>query len=525
MSIQTMPKIAKNKAIAKSSKEEQVAKLTLLQKELKVSNYLHCNYDFSYNEVNRQFLFRQKKTKKWLPLQKADLRAFQILAKKLPGIALKLSVADLETMLLARGKFSVYNPFKSYFKGLRELNLNPSDAIDNLADYVVLRNEAEDRLFFKTQLKKYMIRTIRCVFHDYYFNKTCLIFSSPSESIGKSYFLRKFCPQKLRNRYYTQNFRINNHVDSLTQQSSNFLINLDEIEKMTAKKNAEDIKALISTDSISVRLTHEKDDSHLLKRCSFAGTCNSSSFLRGDIGYSRWLCFNIANTKHFGSVGSEKDKQTDILVDQAWLEAYSLFLKDPLCGELTSDDKREMKERTKLFTDVPLEEELIAKHWEPSNENEVGSAHLQLSEIVSFLLDEYPNFRFHQRAVSSALCRLAFVNKRKRLVGGGRIRGYWVRKPGTPEVSPGLGEKQPLPAELRIPDCFDHTYFTFRELAKLSLESLKCEVKVFMAFHKKHKKQRNEIASSFPLESTKHEQYGVLLCYYWNRKNGKSVSS
>jgi predicted P-loop ATPase len=154
---------------------------------------------------------------------------------------------------------------------------------------------------------------------------------------------------------------MNTDKDARIQLTRNFLINLDELSVL-ARKELNALKAYFSKTIINERLPYDRKNSNLRRTCSFIGSTNRASFLSDETGSVRWLCFEL-----LGKIDFRYSKEVDI--DKVWAQAYYLAYVDPnFDPELTYQDIIKNEERNKRYREPTLEEELLAKFYETSED-------------------------------------------------------------------------------------------------------------------------------------------------------------
>ncbi len=310
-----------------------------------MEEYLFEKYDIRYNEISQDFQISLKGSKVWEELQ-------------MNSILIELAKSNIEVtpnkleIFLKSYVVPHFNPIETYFKGLK--NWDGQDYISKLASYVTV----QDPDVFTYHFRKWLVRTIRCALEENYFNKQCLVLVHNQQNSGKSTWCRFLCPPPL-SKYIAED--ISNDKDARIQLTRNFIINLDELS-MLNKKDINSLKAYFSKTFINERLPYDRKNSTLSRTCSFIGSTNQANFLSDETGSVRWLCFKLLRKIDF-------NYSKDIDIDLVWSQAYHLAYVDPhFTPELTPKDIEENEERNREFRQLSIEEELITKYFEKSEE-------------------------------------------------------------------------------------------------------------------------------------------------------------
>jgi hypothetical protein len=371
--------------------------------------YLEAKYDITYNEISHDFQISFKGSKEW---QYLNLNSLII---ELAKAGIDIPNGKLETLLRSEW-IPKCNPIREYFEALPKWD--GEDHILNLASHVpTYETEA-----FNYHFKKWLVRTIKCALETNYFNKQAFVLSHQGQNSGKSTWCRFLCPPDLTE-YMAED--ISNDKDARIQLCRNFLYNLDELAVLS-KKDVNALKSFFSKTFINERLPYDRKNTILPRICSFVGSTNMSSFLNDETGSVRWLCFELKGKIDFGY-----SKQVDI--HRVWSQAYHLAYCDPTFEpELSITDIQENEERNKKYTKLTIEEELVSKYYEKSNDLEDFVTASDVLVKLSSL-----NLRLNQINLGRALSGFNFqrVKHPKRQVYGYLARPNFTDSPWELELS------------------------------------------------------------------------------------------
>lgn len=200
----------------------------------------------------------------------------------LQKVGIYCRVSDLRSVV--HSDFSPeYNPFQAYFENLPQWD-GKSDPIARLAAQV----ETSRPEYWVKCLKKWLVAVVACAINEQKANHTVLLLSG-AQGLGKTTWLRNLVPPQLKNYVYSGNLDPT-AKDSSLLLSDCFLIILDELSGQS-RMELNQLKALITKDSILERRPYARNAEPFVRRASFAATVNDSQILTDQTGSRRFLCF------------------------------------------------------------------------------------------------------------------------------------------------------------------------------------------------------------------------------------------
>ena len=311
----------------------------------KIQDYVLKKYDLRYNEISHDMQISLKEEKNW---EKFVPNSFLI---ELAQADIDVNPSKLEIFLNSH-LIPRFNPIRKYFEELPDWN--GEDHITNLACYLPLKEQA----LFEYHFKKWLARTVKCAMEESYFNKQCLVLVHAKQNSGKSTWCRFLCPPQLRS-YFAEDMTTDK--DARIQLARNFLINLDELSVL-AKREINALKAYFSKTMINERLPYDRRNTSLPRICSFIGSTNRATFLNDETGSVRWLCFELMEKINF-------NYDREVNIDEVWAQAYHLAYKaEDFDPELSLQDIAVNEERNKPYREPSMEEELLSKYFETSDD-------------------------------------------------------------------------------------------------------------------------------------------------------------
>lgn len=260
-----------------------------------------------------------------------------------------------------------YNPFCSYFKNLPAWD-GKTDHIGQLAS--TIDTTCPD--YWTKCLKKWLVSVVACAINERKANHTVLLLSGV-QGLGKTTWLRNLVPPVLRNYVYSGNLDPT-AKDSSLLMSDCFLIILDELSGQT-RVELNQLKALITKDSILERRPYARNAEAFVRRASFAATVNDSQILTDRTGSRRFLCFETLRIDYTSPVNH----------DAIYAQALALY-KDGFRYWFAEKDITEINNNNEPFQQTSPEAELLFTYFRIPVRFEVYIL-LSTSEIMSKILE------------------------------------------------------------------------------------------------------------------------------------------
>ncbi len=359
-----------------------------------VKEYLSQRYLFRKDIIGNCIEYTLKTDNVWKELNENDIII------ELAEIGLQIAESKLFA-LFGSSFVPDFNPIKSYFENLPKWN--GKNNIELLGNFITTTNQER----FINHFKKMFVRMIACSLGEN-FNKQAFILVGGQNS-GKSTFLRFLCPKSLQN-FIKENLEMENKEGRIAL-SQNFIINLDEIDKLS-KKDVGMVKQFISTERIKERMIYAKNDKTRLRIANFLGSTNKGEFLTDETGSVRFLCFEILKI-YFGY----KDA---IDMDLVYAEAYHLY-KSGFDYKLTVLELEESEKTNKVYAINTVEMELVNKHCQKVEGRNTLNFNTT-TDILVWLKNLYPAIPIYLAPLGKALTSLGF----ERISIAGGQKGYFI---------------------------------------------------------------------------------------------------
>lgn len=311
----------------------------------------------------------------------------------------KFSKSDFDVYLNSE-QIPYYNPYKDYFESLPEWD--GVDYIKKLSEYV--RVEESKGYYFFVQLKKWLVRAVKCALEPNYFNKQILVFVGAEQNTGKTTFCRWLCPPFLKD-YYTEETA--QGKDEYMQLASNFIVLYDELVKLN-KAGLEDIKAILSKNVIKYRPPYAKREQIFARTCSFIGNTNQTQFLTDETGSIRFLSFLLK--------GIDFNYSKDIDINKIYAQAYYLY-KYNNDYEMTKEERSALQDYNRQFFVATTEHDFILEHLHKPTKQDYSANSTTIvyqwsaGQILQFLQDCSTNIKLNAILLGKSLKFLGFEKR------------------------------------------------------------------------------------------------------------------
>jgi hypothetical protein len=372
----------------------------------KIEAYLTGKYDFQRDVITGDLQGRKRNFGDY------QFVRYENIWREVQRQGYKFKYEDI-VRLLNSDYVPLINPWEKYFASIVPIlddNNNEIDYIEYCASFVKCR-DASLQPYFNLMFKKMLVRTIRCALDDNYANRTVFVLVSNTQNNGKSTFIRWLNPFGLH-QYYAEN-SLEDNKDSRIRLGEVFIYNLEELATIS-KIEINKLKAIISQVGTRDRKPFGRQAENIVRRCSFWGSTNLSTFLTDD-NNTRWLCFDIKKIDF--TYMQKVDK------DQMWGQAYRLY-KSGYNSELSQDESESRDKQNTTFQIQTVEGDLLSKYFEPAKEGEYRAVFLTSTSIHErlLLLTKESRIKISSVWIGRSLSRLGYTRVRKN-----NIYGYWVR--------------------------------------------------------------------------------------------------
>lgn len=312
---------------------------------------------------------------------------------------IKFTKGDYELILNSK-MIKDYDPYKEYFESLPMWN--GEDKINELARYIKV--EDAENYKFNIQLKKWLVRVVKCALDNSYLNKQMLVFVGETQNTGKSTFCRWLCPTELKQYFSEESLR---GKDESIQLTSNLFILYDEMAKLNLS-GLEEVKETLAKLSVKFRPPYARTEQTFYRRCSFMGNTNQTQFLTDDGGSVRFLCFLLKEI--------DFDYSIKIDINDIWSQAFHLYKSGFNC-EMTREEIEAQQQYNRQFYVTSTEHDLILEYIRPATQEDINSSvtvvyQWQAGQILQFLQEMNPTINLKQVTLGKSLKFLKFERKK-----------------------------------------------------------------------------------------------------------------
>jgi hypothetical protein len=241
-------------------------------------------------------------------------------------------------------------------------------------------------------------------------NSVAPIIISQQQGWGKSTFCRMLMPEELQE-YYTDSFDIKQSAACEAKLMEYGLINLDEFDQISSRRNAQ-LKNLMQMTALRVRRVHQKVGRGRFRLASFIGTSNSRDLLSDKSGSRRFLCVELEHPI---------DCETPI----EYAQLYAQLKQEVLEGErywFDDEEEKVIQENNQVYYKTVTEEDLFKRTFRVSKSGVEGARFLNSDQIFKVLKELYPT---EMAGISSYKFANSLPNFATR-VHTSEKNGYWV---------------------------------------------------------------------------------------------------
>ncbi len=367
-----------------------------------IQKYLKTNYDIRFNLLTLTLEFKKTRDEFFKTL---DDRALNTIWINLQLDGVKCSDKILDKIMRSEYTKS-YHPLKNYFENLAPYDGN--DYIGILAKTIEITDLVADDLqlkeLWRTYLEKWLVASVaNCLGKGT--NHTCLILVGRQGS-GKTTWLNKLCPSGM------EDFAVCGHINpSMTDNrtinllAEKWLVNIDDQLENIFFKDFNSLKAIITAPNVTNRKAFARLTKTRARVCSFMGSVNNPQFLT-DTSNRRYLVFSTEqiNFKH------------TIDMHKVWAQALHLLNQ----GYAYWFSDREIVQLNKMnehFQTATIEQEWLAKIYEPCEPTSKNAMFLMSSEILSTLC-AFSGLKLNHKKLSQAFEKLGYGSPISKRIDG-----------------------------------------------------------------------------------------------------------
>lgn len=223
--------------------------------------------------------------------------------------------------LLVVGEARRFHPVRAYLAGLRWDGVARIDAVAGQ----VLRVQPADEPLARRMVRAFFVSAVARARRPGCQVDTCLVLYSREQGMFKSRFFRT-----LAEPWFSDTLLDPTNKDSLQQIAAAWIYELGEVDSITSRKHASDLKRFMTSSTDTFRPPYERTVRTVPRSGVLVGTTNKDRFLTDETGSRRFWIARVGGRIDIARVARERD--------QLWAEAVVAFER----GEswwLSSDDE------------------------------------------------------------------------------------------------------------------------------------------------------------------------------------------
>lgn len=376
-----------------------------------IERWLNQVYAFRYNVIKQkpEWKHKDKPEEQFLPIDKYKLLSIK---RDLDAAGYTISKDGLMDILCSSYNKAV-NPVKQYFDDLFPWD-EETDHIGDLCRTVKARNPEH----WHTYLKKWLVSVVANVFIDARCANHTMIVLTGAQGKFKTTWLENLTPKTLSNYLYTGKLNLESK-DSLTLIAEYLYINIDDQLKQLHKKDENELKNLITINSVKYRRPYDPIITEYPHLASFMGSVNGNEFLNDPTGSRRFLPFEVDD------IDIKAAQALDM--DLIYAQAYHLY-KTGFRYWFNDKEIEELNARNEDFAMITQEEQLLQYYFSnkkiPGNLPGIYEQPKMLPPAI--LLNELQlktKTFLSSKKLGEALTRLGYSKKQKR--EGDKVIWVW----------------------------------------------------------------------------------------------------
>jgi predicted P-loop ATPase len=329
---------------------------------MSTEEYLKGKYDFHFNQVTSRTFYKNKREKEFELLKNYK---FNSIKRELTNNSIKTNVSELRS-LLESDFVCKYNPFEDYFNNLPKWD--GKDHIQELCNTIKTTND-EDYFW---AFKKWLVAFVSCSINPEVTNQTIFILTG-GQGIGKTTWLKKIVPNKLKNYFFSGEVNPTNK-DTTLLMTEKILVNLDELASLN-KKQLESFKEMVTKSVITERRAYGHFSEDYIRRASFVGSSNHNEILLDETGNRRFLIFEANEINYLHNI------DMNLVYSQVM---HILNNTDFQCHFVREDIKRVEKNNEKYMQSCEVTDWITELFEKPSIKN-TDVTYMRATDIVNHI--------------------------------------------------------------------------------------------------------------------------------------------
>ena len=344
---------------------------------LAIELFLMTNYRFRRNTLNGKVEYTiLPQADAFRPLTQAALSSIVIRAKR-EQVLEKGSPKSEIAEYVASEEIPEYNPVQAFLR-----NLLRWDGQNHIARIFarIPGITSEQQNYLTIWLRSAVSHWLQM---DMLHGNECVPTFIGSQGCGKTTFVRRLLPQELRE-YYLDHLNLSNKFDKKMALTNNLLVNLDELEAISASQHAK-LKQTLSVSKVNGRPIFGRTQEDRPRFASFVATTNNPHPLTDPTGSRRYICIQIPN-------GQLIDNEGDIDYNQLYAQVVYELKEQKAPYWFGNDEVKRIQRLNQKFMEQKDLGEIFAVCFRRPAEGEVVKT-MNCDEIISIMRRDYPTLQ------------------------------------------------------------------------------------------------------------------------------------
>jgi predicted P-loop ATPase len=367
----------------------------------KLETYIKENTDIRYNLVSQNLEHKPKGSKNYQTWSDRDFSDLYVNLRRLKEY--KYISKDTLISILNSNFIPSFHPIKDYFNSLEAWD-KKTDWIGRVCDCVKVTNELDFRNYFE----KWCVRAVYSLFSENEFHQEHCIIIQSKQGWYKSSFIHGLIPKQLKPYYNSRIPEKLTATDLVVSASKIWIWFLDEIDRVTNKRDAAELRDFLSRRGSFERKAFGRNQEHFNRISNFIGACNKVEFLVDDTGNRRFIIFSLAEPIQI-------DRFQKIPMEKFWAQVFYQY-KQTRWNQLhwNIEEKKQVEENNLQYEYSNNEYEIILKYFRPLNTDEYDKKNknhkwMSATDIFLFIQEKHPNFKMDTRWIGRGLAKMKFT--------------------------------------------------------------------------------------------------------------------
>lgn len=366
-----------------------------------VESFLTENYELRNNVLSHKMEVRDRQgdhTEKFRPLTREAMNSIIIAARK--ELAEIKNPKPLITELIQSEGTPNYDPIKEYLESLPAWD--GQERVDAL--FRCLPGVDDQHVcWLHTWLRSAVAHWLDL---DMLHGNECAPVLIGHQGVQKSAFCRRILPEHLRT-YYLDHINLANKFDKEMALTHNLLVNIDELDQVKPKQQAE-LKQTLTKVNVNGRPIYGRAQRDDKRYASFIATTNCRTPLQDPTGSRRYICIEIPD-------GQLIDNETEIDYDQLYAQLLHELRVEKRRYWFTNEETLQIQKANEPYQREVTIEEIVNTCFRKPDESEQITP-IPLADMITHMSKSFPEIKItHGLRINVARELLAQGYKHKKV--------------------------------------------------------------------------------------------------------------